>query len=77
MGELISAAASLARADPNLWGRFCTALENFAAEATTNFVASDVASLQINQGRVQAYLLIHRTCKNAVNKYEEMESGRG
>lgn len=76
--KLINAAAALAQAAPQRWEEFLIALELFTVEATNNFIASDTASLQINQGRVQAYRLMHLTCSTAVKQQKEiMERKRG
>ena len=71
--KLINAAALLARAAPEQWGQFVAALEDFNLIAIKALVSSDLASLQVNQGRAQAYNTMVGTFSAAVQKQEEIE----
>jgi hypothetical protein len=71
--KFILSAAMLARAAPDRWADFVAALEAFAIEANTNLVSSELSMLQVNQGRAQAWSVILRSCRDAIQRQEEIE----
>jgi hypothetical protein len=75
--KLVSAAAVLARHNPQAWGSFLEAIQARVGEAMDSLVASENGYLEINQGRAQAYSALYRTLKDCVQKQAQIEgSGR-
>lgn len=75
-GRLVSAASLMARTSPSAWVMFLEALAMRAAEASEQLMSSDLATLQINQGRAQAYRAIYKVCSEAVQTQDQIERGR-
>lgn len=74
--RLVQSAALMARTAPDVWVLFLEALAMRATEASDNMLASDLATLQINQGRAQAYRAIYKVCSEAVRTQDQIERGR-
>lgn len=70
---LINTAATLARISPQAWEMFVQALAAQMVEAGEALVSSEQTSLQLNQGRAQAYRRLYVTCRDAVTKQREIE----
>ena len=71
--KIVNAAAMLARAAPEQWGQFVVALEDLNLVAIKALISSDLAMLQVNQGRAQAYNTMVGTFNTAIQKQEEIE----
>ena len=71
--KIVNAAAMLARAAPEQWGQFVAALEDLNLVAIKALISSDLAMLQVNQGRAQAYNTMVGTFNTAIQKQEEIE----
>ena len=74
--KLISAAAMLARHNPQAWEMLLAAVQARVEEALTSLVASESGTLEINQGRAQAYSALYRTLKDCVQRQEQIEGSK-
>lgn len=68
-------AAALARAAPDIWREYVSALAEFAEHHRDNLVKSQLPELPVNQGRAQLITALHKAMAEALTNADKIKKG--